>query len=355
MEFLRLFILPLAILYGFIVRLRNKLFDWRILRSVTFPLPVISVGNLSAGGTGKTPHVEYLIRLLSSNYKLATLSRGYGRKTSGFRLADQSDHAGTIGDEPAQFHQKFPDIIVTADEKRRRGINKLLELKPETDVIILDDAFQHRYVKPGLSILLTDYHKQYSEDYLLPYGTLRESVKGASRADLIVVTKTPNILSPYERRHMTETINPKPYQKVLFSFVKYGEVKALWNNMQQPEPGKHYSVILLIAGIANPYPLEYELRNWCSDLMIMRFKDHHKYTSDDFIQIKENYNDIYTRNKLLITTEKDAMRMLDPDIREAASELPIYYIPMEIDFHGGDKQIFDETILNYVRENKRER
>jgi tetraacyldisaccharide 4'-kinase len=355
MEFLRLLLLPLAIIYGLIVSLRNKLFDFKILPSSSYPFTVISVGNLSAGGTGKTPHVEYIIRLLSHKASIATLSRGYGRKTHGFRLADQSDHAGTIGDEPAQFHKKFPEIIVAADEKRSRGISKILELKPETDVIILDDAFQHRYVKPGLSILLTDYHKQFTEDYLLPYGTLRESIKGAGRANVIVVTKTPNILSPYERRHMIETINPKPYQKVLFSYVKYGELKPLWDNLPLPESGKHFSVILLVAGIANPYPLEYELRNWCSDLIIIRFKDHHKYTSDDFVQIKENYADIYTRNKLLITTEKDAMRMLDPDIREAASELPIYYIPMEIDFHSDDKQIFDETILNYVRENKRER
>ncbi|HLO90045.1 MAG: tetraacyldisaccharide 4'-kinase [Chloroflexota bacterium] len=355
MEFLRLLLLPLAIFYELITRLRNILFNFKILPSSSYKLPVISVGNLSAGGTGKTPHVEYLIRLLTPSYRIATLSRGYGRKTSGFRLAGNNDHSGTIGDEPAQFHKKFPEILVVADESRRHGIKSLLQSHPETDLIILDDAFQHRYVKPGLSVLLTDYHKLFTNDYLLPFGTLREARKGSQRANVIVVTKTPVVLSPFERNRIIESIKPSPFQKILFSFIKYGEIQSLWNDSEIIDKSAKYSVIMLIAGIANPYPLEYELRSRCSDLIIMRFKDHHKYSSNDLRVIKENYSDIYTRNKLLVTTEKDAMRMLDPEVKEQASQLPFYYIPMEIDFHEKDKQIFDETIIKYVKENKRER
>lgn len=355
MEFLKLLLLPFALIYELITRLRNYLFDLKILPSVSYNLPIISVGNLSAGGTGKTPHVEYLIRLLEKEYKPATLSRGYGRKTTGFRLAGLEDHSGTIGDEPAQFHSKFPELTVATDESRRHGISTLLHERPDTDVIILDDAYQHRYVKPGMSVLLTDYHKLYTHDYLLPLGTLRESRKGSGRANIIVVTKTPIVLSPYERQRITKSIKPSPYQKVLFSYVKYGEIRSLWNPQEVVDPSIKYSSILLIAGIANPYPLEYELRSRCNDLIIIRYKDHHKYSSDDLKLIKENYSDIYSRNKLLITTEKDAMRMLDPDVKEQASLLPFYFIPMEVEFHQGDKQVFDETIKNYVRENKRKR
>jgi len=355
MEFLRLFLLPFSLLYGLATRLRNLLFDLKILPSTNFKLPLISVGNLSTGGTGKTPHVEYLINLLSDTYNVSTLSRGYGRKTSGFRLAQPQDHAGTIGDEPAQFYNKFQKLTVAADEKRRNGIKKLLTLRPETDVILLDDAFQHRYVKPGMSVLLTDYHKLYTKDYLLPFGTLRESRKGMKRANIIIITKTPNVLSPFERKSIIDAVKPLPNQAVLFSFVKYGAIRSLWNHEETIEADCHYGVILLVAGIANPYPLEYELKGKCNELTTIRFKDHHKYTSEDIEVIKRNYSDIYTRNKLLVTTEKDAMRMLDPAILEHASQLPFYYIPMEVEFHNGDKQSFHEIILNYVRQNKRER
>ncbi len=355
MEFLKLLLLPFSLLYEGVTRLRNLFFDLKFLPSIAFKLPVIAVGNLSAGGTGKTPHVEYIIRMLSSTEKVATLSRGYGRTTKGFRLANDKDNSGTIGDEPSQFYNKFPNIKVATDENRRNGIKQLLEVAPETDVIILDDAYQHRYVKPGLSILLTDYHKPFTHDYMLPYGTLREVKRGAKRANIIVVTKTPTVLSPFERQRLTSAISASSYQKVLFSFVKYGEMRSLWNPEEKVDSSSKYSVILMVAGIANPYLLEFELRDKCNDLIIMRFSDHHKYTSSDIELIKENYSDIYSRNKLLVTTEKDAMRLLHPEIREQASQLPFQYLPMEIDFHNGDKQIFDETIKKYVRENKRER
>lgn len=354
MEFLKLFLLPLAIIYGLIIRVRNKLFDWKLISSETFTVPVISVGNLTVGGTGKTPHVEYITRLLSKVYKVATLSRGYGRETSGFKIACEEDQARTIGDEPMQFYHKFPGISVAVDSNRRRGIKNILKLKPETDVVILDDAFQHRFVKPGLSILLSDYHKLFFHDYLLPVGTLREHRKGSRRADVIIITKTPEVLSPFERRRIIEGIKPLPNQKVLFSYIRYRELKSLWQSDEPFNPSNHYGIILLVAGIANAYPLEFRLRDHCNELITMRFDDHHKYTRTDLERIKQNYSDLYTRNKLLVTTEKDAMRMLEPSLRDLAAQLPIYYIPIHIDFHGNDKHTFDQTIKDYVKENKRE-
>lgn len=354
MEFLKLFLLPLAFIYGLIIRVRNKLFDWKLISSEFFTVPVISVGNLTVGGTGKTPHVEYITRLLSKEYKVATLSRGYGRETSGFKIACDEDQARTIGDEPMQFYNKFPGISVAVDSNRRRGIKNILKLKPETDVVILDDAFQHRFVKPGLSILLSDYHKLFFHDYLLPVGTLREHRKGSRRADLIIITKTPEVLSPFERRRIIEGIKPLNNQKVLFSYIRYRELKSLWKPDEPFSLSNHYGMILLVAGIANAYPLEFRLRDHCNELITMRFDDHHKYTRTDLERIKQNYSDLYTRNKLLVTTEKDAMRMLEPSLRDLAAQLPIYYIPIQIDFHGNDKHTFDQTIKDYVKENKRE-
>ena len=322
-----------------------------MLRSVKFSVPVISIGNLSAGGTGKTPHVEYIIRLLGAKSDLAILSRGYGRNTKGFLEASESENAGTLGDEPKQFSTKFPDVRVCVDEKRVRGARKILEKYPDTKAIILDDAFQHRYIKAGLSIMLTDYHKLYTSNYILPYGTLRESRSGAKRADIIIVTKTPNVLSPIERKSITAAINRSFKKRVMFSYIRYGNIISLWDNNIVIEPGNKHRVIMLVSGIANSYPLEFELKSRCDELVVVRFKDHHKYTEADLETIKRNYSDIYSRNKLLVTTEKDAMRMQDPSIREIASKLPFYYIPIEIELHKEDKRAFDEIILNYVREN----
>lgn len=355
MEFLRILLLPMAIIYGLIVGLRNLLFDWKILPSEKFSLPVISVGNLSAGGTGKTPHVEYLIRLLSGSYKVSSLSRGYGRRTSGFIAAAEKDNATSIGDEPMQYLKKFDSLGVFVDENRRRGIKNILKKSPETRVILLDDAFQHRYVKPGLSILLTDYHKLYYNDYLLPSGTLREPILGAGRADIIIVTKTPTVLSPIVRRKIVTDLKPKSHQKVYFSFIRYNKIQSLWKSDCSFIPEKKYSHILLFAGIANPYPLQDQLQKYCNELTTIQFSDHHQYTLADLEWIDKKFNDLYSRNKLLVTTEKDAMRLINPEIMEKAVQLPVHYLPIEVDFHNGDKSDFDEQILKYVNKNQRER
>ncbi|MDY0102438.1 MAG: tetraacyldisaccharide 4'-kinase [Lentimicrobium sp.] len=348
MEILKIFLIPIALIYGLVVSIRNRLFKWRILPSETFPLPVVSVGNLSVGGTGKTPHIEYLIRLLSAHHDVNTLSRGYGRKTRGFKQATISDYASTIGDEPLQYFRKFNNIDVFVDEKRRRGIRKILNLKNNAEVILLDDAFQHRYVKPGLSILLTDFHQLYSRDYLLPAGKLREPIRGAQRADIIIVTKTDSVLSPIIARQLIDELKPAPHQQVYFSFIKYGEFTSLWDNDVLLSEAKHFSAILLFAGIANTYPIEDHLRKYCNELIVIRFQDHYQYTDEDLIRIKQNFDDLYSQNKLLVTTEKDAMRLLQPELVENAVKLPVFYLPIEVEIHKDYKQQFDEQILNYV-------
>lgn len=355
MEILRLFLIPFAWIYGLIIKLRNLLFDAGFFRQVSFPLPVISVGNLTTGGTGKTPHIEYLIRLLHPRWKVATLSRGYGRKTSGFRQAEFGDHADVVGDEPMQYLIKFPDISVFVDEKRRRGIRKLLQKQPLTDIVLLDDAYQHRYVKPGLSILLTDYLKPYPANFMLPAGSLREPISSAKRADIIIVSKAPKVLSPITYRSMVEELNPLPHQEVFFSYIDYGKITPLWDEMPEPEERHRYSSILLFAGIANIYPIQEYLADFCFELITIEFKDHHRYKAEDIKRIKKNYDDLYSRNKLLLTTEKDAMRLLVPQVYDLTRELPLHYLPIEVKFHEQFKKSFNNKIVEYVNENKRER
>lgn len=222
MFLLRILLLPFSLIYGLIVGVRNYFFNNGLLKSVEFKIPVISVGNLSAGGTGKTPHVEYLIRLLKDHFKIAVVSRGYLRKTRGFVLTDINSTVSMVGDEPMQYINKFKNLLVAVDENRNHGIQKLMTSHTELDAVILDDAFQHRYVKPGLSILLTDFHSLYSKDFLLPVGRLRESKKGAKRADIIIVTKTDPVFSPLSKRAVLEQLKPQPHQKVFFSYVTYG-------------------------------------------------------------------------------------------------------------------------------------
>lgn len=353
MEFLRLLLLPFSFVYGLITGMRNLFFNLGILHSKKYEVPLISVGNLSTGGTGKTPHVEYLIRLLSPLNKVSTLSRGYGRRTQGYLIAKAGSTAASIGDEPMQYFRKFPEAGVHVDEKRQRGIETILKTEPETDVILLDDAFQHRYVKPGLSILLTDYHKLYYKDYILPVGSLREARRGARRADIIVVTKTPGILSPILKRQIISEIKPAPHQKVYFSYIRYSDIVPLWSTGCKTFPEKKFSHILIFAGIANTYPLQDHLSKMCQDLTILQYPDHHQYTLEDLDRIKRKFDDLYSRNKLLVTTEKDAMRLLSPGLYEKARQLPVHYLPIVVEFHRNDKQAFDEQILNYVRTNQR--
>ncbi len=350
MKIISFLLYPVALLYGMINFLRNKCYDWGILRKTSFNFPVISVGNLSMGGSGKTPHVEYLVRLLKNNFKLATLSRGYGRNTRGFLIASAKSHSKEIGDEPVQFKQKFPDLLVAVDERRVHGIRQLKNKHPEIEVVVLDDAFQHRALKPGLNILLTDFHNLYPEDYPFPTGQLREFRNGSKRADIIVVTKTPSILSPITVRRIQDLIKPKPHQKLYFSYIKYGPI-TLMPGSKAPEVPDKYNTVLMFAGIANIYPLEEHVRGLTNHLEILQFNDHHNYSSKDLEKIREKFETIYTRNKIIITTEKDAMRLSLPAVPEFISDLPIYYIPIEIKLHRDYRKDFNDQIINYVTEN----
>ena len=346
-----LFLFPFALLYGLIVFLRNKMFDFKIIKQVSFAIPVISVGNLSVGGTGKTPHIEYLIRLLHKEYVTATLSRGYGRKTKGFLLVDETSTAETAGDEPLQYRKKFPDICVALDEKRVSGISKIIAHQPNTDVVLLDDAFQHRYVKPGLSILLTDYYKAFSHDYLLPSGSLREPRNGMKRADIIVVTKCPRVLSPITCKTMEEEMKIRSGQNVYYSYIDYGNLIPMNAFSKNIATGK-FSTILMFAGIANPYPLEDQLKTFADTVETIKFKDHYQYQAKDMLKIKDMFESIFSKNKIMVTTEKDAMRIKDTPLMNFFVNLPLFFLPSEVKFHKKDKDKFDKQILNYVRKNK---
>ena len=322
---------PLSWLYGAGVMLRNILFDCGVLHSRTFDVPVISVGNLTVGGTGKTPHTEYLIQLLSKDFQVAVLSRGYKRKSSGFILAQKDTPMQMIGDEPFQMKQKFPFIHMAVDKNRCRGIEKLCQpdIQPTTDVVLLDDAYQHRYVKPDINILLMDYHRLIYFDALLPAGKLREPKSGKSRADMVIVTKCPTYITPMDMRGIERTLELQPWQKLYFTTYQYPD--TLKDVGKKP---------LLVTGIASPQQIEYDLKKMIPDFELMAFPDHHAFTQKDIERIKRRAN-----GRTILTTEKDATRLFDIDYK---------VIPIEVKFLGTNKQEdFNQNILNYVRKNKR--
>lgn len=352
MSFYGLLLSPFALLYGFITWCRNKFFDWGILIQKQHAIPIISVGNLSMGGTGKTPLIEHLIRLLKEDFKLATLSRGYGRKTKGFILADINATAITIGDESMQYYQKFENIVVAVCENRNLGVKKLMKAVPDLDLILLDDAFQHRYIKAGLSILLTDFYKLYTDDHMFPSGSLREFSCGAKRADIVIVTKTPVVLSPITRSRIEGELNLTKNQILLFSKVVSKVLTPVfpsnkWNLK------KHYSNIVLFSGIANNYPLQEYLRQFCSDLTVLTFPDHHVYSEKDIYRILKAYEDIFSKNKIVVTTEKDVMRLIDCNRVSLIKGIPFFYVPISITFHDVDEKILKRKVENYLAMSER--
>ncbi len=350
---LRILLFPFSLLFGMVISFRHFLFDVGVLSSKKFNLPVIGVGNLSLGGTGKTPHTEYLIRLLSDRYRLAVLSRGYLRSSKGFVLAESGSGFQDIGDEPMQYQHKFGEkVYVAVDRNRCRGVGKLLEMENPPEAILLDDSMQHRYIKPGLTLLLTDYRRLYTDDYLLPAGKLRDLKSSAKRADIIIVTKTERVLSPIVRRIIMEKLKPKAYQEVYFSYLKYGSPVS-FPSMKITQFDRKYSTIILFTGVANPYPLKDFLRYRCRELITIDFPDHHNYSEKDILLIRKTWNDQFTKKKLVVTTEKDAMRLTKSPYLRLLKDLPMVYVPVEVKFHGQDEKKFNHQILNYVRENQR--
>lgn len=338
--------LPLALLYGFVVALRNKFYDSGFFTSIEFSLPVICVGNITVGGTGKSPHIEYLIELLQNQYQIATLSRGYKRYTRGFRIADANSNARDIGDEPFQFKAKYPNVEVCVAEERMTAIPQLLQKKPHVEIILLDDAFQHRTVKAGLNILLTDYHRLYTRDYIMPFGLLRESKSAAKRAQVIIVSKCPHDLSIQQRDELISEIAPLPEQQIFFSTIAYKTIYPLSPNQIQLETS---TTVLLVCGIANPEPLKLQLEKSFSKVYTLTYPDHHYFTTDDIAEIHETFNNITTSKKIIVCTEKDAAKLILQQEVISKYELPIFIQPIGIEFLFDGASKFNEICLQYIQ------
>ena len=334
---------PFAILYDLGSRFRNHLYNISYKRSFRFDTNVIGVGNLSVGGTGKTPVVEYLLRLLSK-HKIATLSRGYGRKTKGFRIADQKDSAITLGDEPFQFYKKFPKVIVSVGEERAMAIPRILYHQQDIEVIVLDDAYQHRSVIPGLNILLTEFDHPFFKDYILPAGRLREARKNAHRADVVVVTKCPEQIKPFEKQYL-EQINryTKTSAPVFFSKVTYQLPKAVFGKVQ-----KNFKKAFVFTGIANERALTAYLKQEYEVIGEQHFADHYRYQAKDIERVINQYDAVKSDDSVLVTTEKDMVKLLNDEFKSLFAERAVYYIPIEVTMIE-DGAVFDEMILSAAK------
>lgn len=342
---LRPFLFPVAIISGAYIRLRNWLFDKTIIKSASFNFPVICVGNLSVGGTGKSPMVEYLIGLLQPSYRLAILSRGYKRKTKGFLLATKNTTALEIGDEPMQFHRKFPKVTVAVCEERAAGIPMILHDKPETDVIILDDAFQHRHVSAGLNIVLMQFDEPFWDDHYLPAGNLRDQAESLARAQMVVVTKCPDTPDEETVTRYTNSINKYSSSPIFFAKLSYGLPYLLQDsgNTMNPDPD---SAVLLVTGIANPQPLQQLLQKRVSHYADIVYNDHHIFTIDDLRHIQKQFERMPPAKRLLLTTEKDAVRL--EKFGDALQALPIYVVPVSHQILFNREQDFTQLVGDFV-------
>ncbi len=351
MKLFRLLLLPFSLLYAFIIFLRNLCYDAGILPSTRFDIPIISVGNLAFGGTGKTPHIEYLIRLLSPDTKTAVLSRGYRRKTTGYLFADNMATAASIGDEPFQIYNKHKhETAVAVSENRVLGIPNLLFDAQDTQVILLDDAFQHRAVKPGLNILLSDYHRMFTNDFIAPVGNLREYRNAYKRADAIVVTKCPDKLTEAEAKQIVETIKPFANQHVFFSYQTYGDLIPVFDNENNTQLSNDMGV-LLFAGIAHISSLDVYIKSQYKEVETIHFADHQAYGGEELKRILYGFEHLKASNKIIITTEKDAVKLLANELKEKLHHLPIYYQPLKTEFFAWCKTNFDTLVKEYVLEN----
>lgn len=346
---------PFSLVYGGITGIRNFLFDKGIFKSVKFDIPVISVGNITVGGTGKTPHTEYIISLLQKDYNIAVLSRGYKRKTKGFYLADENSDASVIGDEPYQIFSKFPHVIVAVDEQRVHGINELRSRFPALDLIILDDAYQHRKVTPGVSILLSDFSRLFTKDCLLPSGRLRESRKGSKRADLIIVTKCDPEISSGQMDKIKSEISRYSDKTVLFSAFQYNPLKPVFlegvqerENLLSDNPA-----ILVVAGIVSPQPIIEYLNTYSSHIEHLFFPDHHDFTEKDISEIEKKFNGMNTENKMIVLTEKDASRIVSNKYYPEKMKQVTYALPVEVKILGNQENLLTDKIQDYVKKNSR--
>lgn len=349
--FVKWLLFPFSIIYSSILALRNRLYDSGFYDGYVHHKPTIGIGNLALGGTGKTPMTEYLIRLLKSEYACATLSRGYGRNTKGFRLATEFDNALTIGDEPSQIHQKFHDINVAVSESRTKGLQALSNLVPEHQVVLLDDVFQHRAVKPGLNILLTTYASPYFRDFVVPMGRLRESPQGAKRADIIVVTKCPQKMADAEIALFKKSLKPLKHQSLFFSKQVYHSLIRLSDNSVHPIDQLNGKKVVLITGLASANSLLSFVKEKADLVKHFDFGDHHNFSSKEMIEIFDFAKKFDQEKTLILTTEKDAERLRVLPEFEKFADLSSYVIPLEIAFHENGEKEFQNLILNYVKSN----
>lgn len=349
---LKYFLSPLAFFYGLGVKMRNLLFNWGVLPIEQYDIPVICIGNLAAGGTGKTPHVEYMIRLLQRNYRVAVLSRGYKRSSKGFLLATVESTSADIGDEPFQIKKKYPNIIVAVDANRRRGIKTLLALseKERPEVVLLDDGFQHRYVLPSLSIILTDYHRLFYDDKLLPVGRLREPIQAVNRADIVIVTKCEHDLKPIEYRIIESRMSLRPHHELFITRVKYGELRPVFpeGHLRVKRDIRKNDDVLVFSGIAYPDSFVAEIRHYSAKVTALSFPDHHDFSQEDIDKINQVFSQMASTERLLIITEKDAARLYSNPYVPEEWKSRIYAQPIVIEFHGSKDAQFDAIIKKHI-------
>lgn len=350
---LKFLLYPVSLIYGFVMAIRNKLYDFKILKSKEFAIPVISIGNITVGGTGKTPHTEYLIKLLKQDYRVSALSRGYKRKSQGFRLVDTESTVGEVGDEPLQMKRKYPGVTVAVCENRVVGVEELMHHTPSPDVVILDDAFQHRRITPGLNILLIDYNKQIKDDYILPLGRLRESKHQARRANIIIITKCPNEITPITRRIMAKDVHLYPYQDLYFTTMVYGQLCPVFPQARPMDlfNDPRHMAILAVAGVAAPEYVFRHILQMTKEVDTMVFPDHHNFSDQNIVKIMQRYEQLKNPQKIIVTTEKDTVRMMQLELPVEMKKI-LYYLPYQVKFLDREGKQFDKKILGYVGENK---
>lgn len=352
-----LLLYPISKIYGVVMAVRNKMFDYGILKQQEFDIPIVVVGNIAMGGTGKTPHVEYIVESLLGKYNIGVLSRGYRRATKGFVLASPQSRPEDIGDESYQIYRKFgPDITVAVCEKRAEGIRQMREINPALNMIILDDAFQHRYVKPSVSVILTEYNRPVFNDKILPYGRLRESARALNRADMVVVTKCPVDMKPMHYRLFEENLKLFPFQKLYFSRYNYGHLVPIFPDEVTDIPAldnlRADNSILVITGVANPKPFVRFLRRNKAKVKLKRFTDHHNFTASDMEEIARLFDELPSANKFIVTTEKDAVRILNNPYFPHRLKKSIFYVPIKVEFIDRGEAEFTAGIEKTIRDSR---
>lgn len=350
-------LLPCSKIYGAVTYMRNKFFDWGILKQHEFDVPIVVVGNLTVGGTGKTPHVEHIVEAMRHSHHVAVLSRGYKRRTKGFVLASSRSTPRDIGDEAYQIYHKFGgEVVMAVCEDRVKGINELLKIDPMINLIVLDDAFQHRYVKPRVAILITEYGRPVYNDRLLPYGRLRESVRGMTRADIVITTKCPDDIKDLDYRLVSKHLELFPYQTLFFSKYVYQNLMPLFPDAARSIPYLDWmgqnDTILAVAGIGNPRPFVRYIKSFLPRVKVNIFPDHHNYSRKDIELLKNRYNSMKGENRIIVTTEKDAVRLACNPYFPHELKAVTFYLPIKVEFvNRTNNDEFADAIRKYIKEN----